>query len=282
MYTAIVTAPSAFLFSYPAGGSITDELLSGWLVTVREQRGDFLKITTQYGYTGWLKSWAVRQISPKESSVWDIQNQNTCKALLLCRGTTDILKEPKVQASVLCTLFMGSSLLSLGAPEGGWQPVKTAAGICGYLPFCSLQPCPVPVPVCCLSASEQQKLRAAVIRYACSYLGTQYRWGGKTHEGLDCSGLTFMSYYMCGILIYRDAAIVEGYPVHEIPLSQIQAGDLLYFPGHIALYTGNDKYIHSTGNPASFGCVINSLNPEDKNYREDLACSLTAAGSVFP
>ncbi len=48
MYTAIVTAPSAFLFSYPAGGSITDELLSGWLVTVREQRGDFLKITTQY------------------------------------------------------------------------------------------------------------------------------------------------------------------------------------------------------------------------------------------
>lgn len=281
MYTAIVTAPSAFLFGHPNDRSVTDELLSGWLVTVQKQQGDFLNVITQYGYAGWLDCRTVRSISPAESSAWDIQNQNTCKTLLLCRGTTDILKEPKVQASVLCTLFMGSSLLSLGAPEGGWQPVKTAAGICGYLPFCSLQPCPVPVPVCCLSASEQQKLRAAVIRYACSYLGTQYRWGGKTHAGIDCSGLTFMSYYMCGILIYRDAAIVESYPVHEIPVSRIQPGDLLYFPGHVALYLGNETYIHSTGNPASFGCVINSLNPQAENYRKDLACSLTAAGSVF-
>ena len=86
---------------------------------------------------------------------------------------------------------------------------------------------------------------------------------------------------MCGIIIYRDAKIKEGFPVHEIPFSQIQPADLLYFPGHIALYLGNGKYIHSTGSPKSFGCVTNSLNPEDVDYRADLAESLLAVGSVF-
>ena len=38
-------------------------------------------------------------------------------------------------------------------------------------------------------------------------------------------------------------------------------GDLLYFPGHIAMYIGDGKYIHSTGKAGSGGVVINSLNP---------------------
>lgn len=281
MYTAIVTAPSAFLFGHPNDRSVTDELLSGWLVTVQKQQGDFLNVITQYGYAGWLDCRTVRSISPAESSAWDIHNRNGCRPCLLCRGITDILEEPKVQAPVLSTLFTGSALLPLGSPKEGWQHVKTAGGICGYIPSRSLGPFPAPGPVCCLSPSEQQQLRTSIVHYACAYLGTQYRWGGKTHAGIDCSGLTFMSYYMCGILIYRDAAIVESYPVHEIPVSRIQPGDLLYFPGHVALYLGNETYIHSTGNPASFGCVINSLNPQAENYRKDLACSLTAAGSVF-
>ncbi len=41
-------------------------------------------------------------------------------------------------------------------------------------------------------------------------LGT--RWGGKAADGIDCSGVVFMSYLMNGVLIWRDAEIVEGYP----------------------------------------------------------------------
>ena len=58
----------------------------------------------------------------------------------------------------------------------------------------------------------------------------------------------------------------------------MKLGDMLYWPGHVAMYIGNEKYIHSTGK--SSGVVINSLNAEDENYREDLA-DIKEVGTIF-
>ncbi len=127
----------------------------------------------------------------------------------------------------------------------------------------------------------EDAFRISVCQTARLYLGTQYRWGGKTTQGIDCSGLASMSYLLNGVLIYRDAQIREGWPVHEIRYQDKRPGDLLYFPGHIAIYLGSGKYIHSTGAVASGGVVINSLNPRDARYRADLAENLTAVGSIF-
>ena len=84
-----------------------------------------------------------------------------------------------------------------------------------------------------------------------------------------------------GVYIYRDARLMPGFPVRQIPYDNIKEGDLLYFPGHIAMYIGEGDYIHSTARPGSDGVVINSLNPAADNYRCDLAESIYAAGSVF-
>ena len=65
------------------------------------------------------------------------------------------------------------------------------------------------------------------------------------------------------------------------PFADKKRGDALYFPGHIALYLGEGRYIHSTGAYARGGVVINSLDPADPLYREDLVRSLYAVGSVF-
>lgn len=298
MQTAIIIVPKTFLYekitaedSCTYAQNVTDELLSGWIVTIQEQQADFIKVTTHYGYSGWLRTSDVREISQGEAQLWKQNFQNSVPSpqkefslkppdsdslptAVIRRGMIDILEKPKVQSDIVSTLFLGSPVLLCGYSTNGWQKVQTAAGSQGYIPSIAL-----------LYSEEreytQAGIRFSVLNYAKSYLGTQYRWGGKTQMGIDCSGLTFMSYYLCGILIYRDAAIVEGYPVREIPISQIKPADLLYFPGHIALYLGDEKYIHSTGNPGSFGCVINSLNPQDCDYRADLAESLTAVGSVF-
>ena len=123
--------------------------------------------------------------------------------------------------------------------------------------------------------------RNQVVKTAKSYLGTQYRWGGKSPLGIDCSGLTSISYLINGIITYRDAKIVEGFAVHEIKFEEKKPADLLYFKGHIAMMIDGKRYIHSTGRTGSDGVVINSLDPKDSDYREDLAKGILAVGSVF-
>lgn len=277
MTQAIVIVPKATLYenitmknNCICAQNISDELLSGWLVTIQECQGNFRKIVTEYGYSGWLRKSDIRNITQREIYNWDLNTQPT---LMLTQRLTDVLTAPKVQSCIISTLFMGSVVSPCGAPLDGWQNIQLADGTCGYVPAIALS-APTKQPQC------NPELRSSILDYALSYLGTQYRWGGKTHIGIDCSGLTFMSYFMCGILIYRDAAIKAGYPIHEIPFAQIKPADLLYFPGHVALYLGGGKYIHCTGNLKNFGCVINSLNPADPDYRPDLAESLYAIGSI--
>jgi cell wall-associated NlpC family hydrolase len=90
-----------------------------------------------------------------------------------------------------------------------------------------------------------------------------------------------MAYLLNGVIIFRDARITEGFPIHEIGYENMKPGDLMFFPGHVAMYIGNDKYVHSTGKNGSDGVVINSLNPKDPDYREDLPKVLKAVGSLF-
>lgn len=347
MEIGIVCARSAFLYGNTQCSSVTDEVLSGWPVRIHRKCGGLLEIVTHYGYGGWVNGSAIRRVLPEEYGFWGFwgsgnvvprtsffQCRECLEPAILCKGITDILSGPKVQAHILSTLFMGSTVLAVGEPQDGWQKVKAAGEICGFVPSCSLlryshmekihisketdgfvPSCSLMryshtekihisketdgfIPSCSLmrggkdvipqkelgeiTPETERLLRSSILRYAESYLGTQYRWGGKSHAGIDCSGLAFMAYYMCGILIYRDAAIADGYPVHEIPSSQMKPADLLYFPGHVALYLGDGKFIHATGNLKTFGCTINSLNAGDPDYRGDLAESLIAVGSIFP
>ena len=99
--------------------------------------------------------------------------------------------------------------------------------------------------------------------------------------GIDCSGLCSMAYLLCGISIGRDSELKEGYPIHPAHVSDMRVGDLVYFPGHVALYLGNGEYIHSTARAGDNGVVINSFYPDSPLYRPDLPKQITAVGSYF-
>ncbi|WP_420547063.1 NlpC/P60 family protein [Curvivirga sp.] len=78
------------------------------------------------------------------------------------------------------------------------------------------------------------------------YLNSPYIWGGNGHLGVDCSGLIQMAAYAAGHIIPRDTDMQEAFFEEEVDgLDNIQIGDLLFWPGHVAIYDGNDIALHA-------------------------------------
>lgn len=297
MEIGIVSVPKAKLYelSYEEGSVtdrslVADEVLSGWAVGIIEKRGKFLKVVTHYGYEGLLEEDSL--LSASESRLGsDIRTR--CR--MVCSLRADLMNIPSVRGKTIQTVFAGSFVfIKDDVSQNGYFKVLTADGTCGFLPSVSIgerrdsdeyllsgRPKDYFLHQIPRLSQSQEALREEVTLWAKRFLTTQYRWGGKTANGIDCSGLTFMSYFLSGILIYRDAHIQMGYPVKKISIDDKKKGDLLFFPGHVAIYLGNEQYIHATAYEKNFCCVINSLSPKDANYRPDLAMKLEAVGSVF-
>ena len=160
--------------------------------------------------------------------------------------------------------------------ENGWSEVILPNGSRAWTRTNYLAP-----HVTSAQGKDEAALRREIVQAALPYLGAPYRWGGKSPLGIDCSGLCSMAYMLCGVLIYRDAKIVPGFPVHSIPFDKVQMGDLLFFPGHVGMYIRNGLFIHSTSHEGDEGVVLASLTPGHPRYRGDLRETMTDCGSIF-
>lgn len=269
---AIIKSMIANLHAEPHSQSeLIDEGLYGMIVEVIEEReNDWVYIKTPYCYEGFCKAMDLLRDDSK-AAAW--QKEAT---FYISQAFADVLLEPKIQSAKLATLARGSIVQMVPSEElkQGWCRIQLATGEVGYTRSHWIE------EAMTFTILSEEDFRDRVVQSALSYLTTPYRWGGKSPLGIDCSGLCSMAYLLNGVTIYRDAKIMAGYPVKEITLAQIQKGDLLYFPGHIAMYMGDNLYVHASlgGNEVS----INSLNKEHPHYREDLATTITAVGSIFP
>lgn len=83
-----------------------------------------------------------------------------------------------------------------------------------------------------------------VLAVAKQQLGKPYRYGTAGPSTFDCSGFTSFVWKKAGVTIPRtSAAQYNGLP--HVPKSKARVGDLVYSPGHIGLYIGAGKMIHS-------------------------------------
>lgn len=271
MQTAIVQTTIAPLYPMPNEQAVlNDEMLYGMRAEIVETRDAFAFVRTPYRYEGWVPS-ACLCTEKHTVSTW-----LTGQLVSVGRPFVDVLSQPRVQSSICATVPRGGLLRMVAQNDAQWACVQLLSGEKGYVLASYLVPYHTT-----WRRTDEKILRHNICTAALSYLGAQYRWGGKTHAGIDCSGLASMAYLLNGIVIHRDSALKEGFPVRAIPYADAKAGDLLYFPGHIAVYLGGGRFVHATANEGGEGVVTASFLSQQKDYRTDLLQSLQTAGTVF-
>ena len=263
---AIIQDFAAPLYQQPQRGTLIDQVLFGMTVEVQQCKGEFAQVKTFYGYEGWL---------PQKSLCQQKIDQWKKAQVFVSTPSLSVLSQPQVQGEILATVPRGGRLILLDEQDG-WTQVQLPNGKTGWTMSACLAPC-----IFCPEKLPEADLRGNLCRWAFSYLGTSYLWGGKTPLGIDCSGLISMVYLLNGIVIYRDATLKDGFGLSPIPIELAKPGDVLYFPGHMAMYLGEGKILHATARRKNPTCCIESIRPEDKAFRPDLVKNILCAGSFF-
>lgn len=92
------------------------------------------------------------------------------------------------------------------------------------------------------SASSSSAGREGVLQYARAQIGKPYCWGGAGPGCFDCSGLVESAWRQAGVTLPRTSEAMSR-QLHEVPLIEARAGDVLYWPGHVGLYAGDGLVI---------------------------------------
>ncbi|WP_449243933.1 C40 family peptidase [Desulfobacca acetoxidans] len=141
------------------------------------------------------------------------------------------------------------------------------------------RPKPEPAPVG-VAPPSAKRLREAISYY----LGTNYKYGGASKDGVDCSGFVMKVYERAGMKVPRTSELQfeSGEP---IPKDALQYGDLVFFnkycqskyshvkasifsgwfsreaqPCHVGIYIGNGRFIHASASQG--GVAISNLNQD--------------------
>ncbi len=103
-----------------------------------------------------------------------------------------------------------------------------------------------------------------------SFLNTPYLWGGRTHYGIDCSGLTQTVYRLQGIDLRRDAWMQAEQGETVDFLSEAKLGDLAFFDNeegritHVGILFGNGYIIHASGKVKIDSIDMQGIYSEDQ------------------
>lgn len=76
-----------------------------------------------------------------------------------------------------------------------------------------------------------------VLAFATAQVGHRYCWGGTGPGCFDCSGLVQQAWRHAGVQLPRTSGAM-GDALSSVPLDDVRPGDVLWWPGHVAIYAG--------------------------------------------
>ena len=207
-----VIAPVTALRRAPAHGALMDsQLLHGEHFRVYERRGAFAwGQSREDDYVGYA---LLEDLGPVETPTHQ-----------LCALRSFVYTDADIKSRPLMALSMGARL-TVRAIQGRFAEMADGAFI-------------IADDIAPLSQSADDPV--AIAR---RFIGTPYLWGGRESLGLDCSGLVQIALRQCGMACPRDSDMQEAVLGKEVAAGD--AGDLVFWKGHVGLLAAPDRLIHA-------------------------------------
>jgi gamma-D-glutamyl-L-lysine dipeptidyl-peptidase len=164
---------------------LIDEVLHGHIVEILQCLGKWVKIKTHYNYIGYC----YRSDFNADKNIIKVYKSYK-KSFFINNNSVDIKKSPSIKSKCIKNLTKGCLVSVIEEEKDDFLKIILASKDVGYIKRKFISPY-----VTTINYNEEE-FRNNIIYTAKQYLGTQYRWGGKTTRGIDCSGLVSISYIL--------------------------------------------------------------------------------------
>ena len=239
---------------------MVNQTLLGTIVPILDKRDEFYLIQNWDGYWGWVNKHTliVGDLALAES--WHAARHIVCMA-----NYGLVYRQSNENSEILSDLVPGAILKKLKDGKNFTQV---------ELP--DRQPGFVRKDLVADEADWQKNKisKQKIMVQAKKFLGVPYLWGGNSAKGFDCSGFVQTVFRLLNVSLPRDSGPMSRVG-QNVPLDNgsqdFQVGDLLFFGksakriNHVAIYLGDNLYIHSRGKVG-----INSLDPKHTLYEDYL------------